>query len=181
MEDDMTVRHTAGAVLLAAGLLIQSPSAIVVAQSATAQARFEWGALGVVRGQALRASVSSVAGSETVRVSAALLDAQGRVLAQSVPVSIAPGAFRSFDFQRDALSAPGDPTTGRLQVRLSVLIEVDTARDPAAMFKVTTGLAPTLELVDSLSGKTSESGMIGDIRTVISAEAAFQSANKDFY
>ena len=177
----MTVRHTFGAALLAAGLLIQSPSAIVVAQSATTQARFEWGALGVVRGEMLRASVSSVAGSETVRVSAALLDAQGRVLAQSAPVSIAPGAFRSFDFQRDALPAAGEPTTGRLQVRLSVLIEVDIARDPAAMFRVTTGLAPTLELVDSLSGKTSESGMIGDIRTVISGEAALVSANKDFY
>jgi hypothetical protein len=177
----MTVRHTFAAALLAAGLLTQTPSGTVVAQSATTQARLEWGALGFVRGQTLRASVSHVAGGEIVRVSAALVDAQGRVLAQSVSTPLSPGAFRSFDFQREALAAAGDPSTGRLQVRVSVLIEVGTARDPEAMFKVSSGLAPTLELVDALSGRTTESGMIGDVRTVISGEAAFQSANQGFY
>jgi hypothetical protein len=177
----MTVLRTLAAGLLAAGLLIQAPSPVVMAQAATTQARFESGALGLVPNQMLRVSISSVAGGETVRASASLVDAQGRILAQSVPVSIGPGAFRSFDFRRESLTAAGEPSTGRLQVRLSILIDVDVARDPEAMFKLTRGLAPTLELIDTLTGKTAESGMIGDIRTVISAEAAMQDANKDFY
>jgi hypothetical protein len=176
----MTVPRTLAAALLAAGLLIQAPSPVVFAQAGTTQARFEWGSIGLVPNQTLRASIGSVAGSETVRASAALVDAQGRVLVQSVPVAIGPGAFRSFDFRREALPA-GEPSTGRLQVRLSVLIEVEVARDPEAMFKLTRGLAPTLELIDTPTGKTVESGMIGDIRTVISGEAAFQSANQGFY
>jgi hypothetical protein len=38
-----------------------------------------------------------------------------------------------------------------------------------AMLTLTRGLAPTLELIDAPSGRTSASGMIGDTRTIISA------------
>lgn len=167
----MTVPRTLAAALIAASLLIQTPSPVVLAQSAATRARFEWGAMGLAPGQTLRAAISNVAGGETIRASAVLLDAQGRVLAQSVQASIGPGAFRSFDFPREALAAAGEPTTGRLQVRLSVAIDAASARPSDAMLELTRGLAPTLELIDATTGRTAASGMIGDTRTVISAEA----------
>jgi hypothetical protein len=180
-EVHMTLQRVLGAALIAAGLLIQAPSQVAFAQAATvSDARFETSAMGFVRGQALRVTVSSVAVNETVKMSASLIDAQGRVLAQSPTVSIAPNTFRAIDFTRDSLGLAGEPGTGRLQVRLSLRIEVDTAREAAAMWKLSGGLVPNVELINAFSGQT-ESGMIGDIRTVISGEAHFQSANQDFF
>ncbi len=177
----MTLQRVLGAALIAAGLLIQAPSQVAWAQSATVnEAQFETSAMGFVRGQAFRATVSSVAVNETVRMSAALVDAQGRVLAQSPTVSIAPGTFRAIDFTRDSLGLAGEPGTGRLQVRVSLRIEVDTAREPVAMWKLTNGLVSNLELINAFNGQT-ESGMIGDIRTVISGQAAYASANAGLF
>jgi hypothetical protein len=173
----MTLQRVLGAALIAAGLLIQAPSQVAFAQTATvSDAQFETSAMGFVRGQAFRATLSSVAVNETVKMSAALVDAQGRVVAQSPTVSIAPGTFRAIDFTRDSLGLAGEPGTGRLQVRMSIRIEVDTAREAAAMWRLASGLVPNVELISTFSGQT-ESGTIGDIRTVISGSAAYASAN----
>lgn len=171
----MTFRHVALSLpLVLVGLLVPGtvPAAV---QADLAEARFEWGAVGFVRGQFLRASVSRLDSvpDEGVRIDAVLIDSEGRVLSQSQPLSIPAGGFRSFDFPRSAIGLPGDPSTGRLQVRLSVRLRSDQARDPAAFRRFLQTFAPTLELVETSTGRTSESGMIGDIRTVISAEAGW--------
>ncbi len=60
-----------------------------------------------------------------------LYDAQGNLLARSQEVEVPPGQFRTFDFNRDALSAAGEPGTGRLQVRADIgirLISLDGSK-----------------------------------------------------
>jgi hypothetical protein len=81
--------------------------------------------IGFVFGQTLRVTV---AGEEVValpddtivdivHVEVSLLDAQGRVIAQSDEIAIQSGESRSVDFKRDSIPLAGEPGTGRLQVR----------------------------------------------------------------
>jgi CubicO group peptidase (beta-lactamase class C family) len=71
---------------------------------------------------------------------------------------------------RRLLSPETTDALGRVQVRAELLISGPIG---AGAF------VPSLELVDERTGATS--GMIGDIRTVISGEAALQSAERGFY
>ena len=80
--------------------------------------------IGFVPGQTLRITVAHVSTESRqdqnppdVRVGVWLLDARGRVIAQSDEIAIPPGEFRSFDFNRDSIPLAGEPGTGRLQVR----------------------------------------------------------------
>lgn len=114
--------------------------------------------MGLTHGQTLRVTAVHRGGAprqwaRPVGARAKLYDANGILLAQSVEATIAAGAFHSFDFDRAALSPPGEPTSGRLQLRVRIeLVPEDPwfVRDPRA-----TGLLDaSLELIDNSTGGT---------------------------
>ena len=117
--------------------------------------------LGLAPGQTLRVNLGNLIESEgrgqhPVEVFARvhLSDAQGRVIAQSADVKIPLKQFRTFNFNRAALSFPGEPGTGRLQM----LVEVEVrSADPYAFVRDgrATGLLPeSLEIIDDSTGRT---------------------------
>jgi hypothetical protein len=85
-----------------------------------------------------------------------VFDKGGILLAQSVELVIPTGEFRSFDFNRDALSLPGEPGTNRAQVRIQPSVNSESE-----------WLSPVLasfEIVDNGTGKTvTLSGFHGDV------------------
>lgn len=75
-----------------------------------------------------------------------VFDNGGNLIAQSAELVIPPGEFRSFDFNRDALSLPGEPGTNRAQARIKPFFNFESER-----------LSPvlaSLEIVDNRTGKT---------------------------
>jgi hypothetical protein len=91
---------------------------------------------------------------QSVRARVSLYDANGALLAQSAEATIAPGEFHSFDFDRAEIPAAGEPTGGRLQMRMSLEA---SATDPSPSTqdpKATGPLATSLELIDTSTGKT---------------------------
>jgi hypothetical protein len=127
------------------------------------------GSVGIIAGQSIRVSVinPAPAGAPTplpVVARIRILDSNGNVLATSPQVTVGPGQTRTYVVRRSALSAPGEPGTGRLQLRAET--ELVVASQPAGDSQVVvTNATITTESTGA------ESGMIGDIRTVISAEA----------
>ena len=119
------------------------------------------GLIGLVSGQTLRVSAvypgdpaDSQRESARVRARVSLYDANGELLAQSAEAAIAPGEFRSFDFDRADIPASGEPTGGRLQMRVSLEVaptaNYSFAQDPRA-----TGLlATSLELIDNSTARS---------------------------
>ena len=73
----------------------------------------------------------------------------GRVLFASPYVRWPNGSSHVFEVGRDALSIPGEPGTGRVQVR--VQLEADPEAAPAADGRILQG---ALELIDAASGET---------------------------
>lgn len=127
------------------------------------------GTLGLVPGQTLRVSVSNPSPRGVPAPLAAVsrihvLDERGRPAATSPALEVAPGQTRTFSVTRESLAVPGDPATGRLLVRSEIYLSV--ASQPAGHSQE---LITTISLFDTATGN--ESGMIGDIRTVISGEA----------
>jgi hypothetical protein len=114
---------------------------------------------GIVPGQTLRASLfnplssGSEAGSDAQSKSFSghvkVFDASGNLIAQSADQTVGPGEFRYFDFNRDALPSPGEPGTGRLQVR--VVSEVRFARLNLVRFVIDPN---TYEVIDNSTGRT---------------------------
>jgi hypothetical protein len=124
------------------------------------------GSVGIVKHQSIRVSISSPApqGSPTpepVLATVHLLDTNGDDLAVSPTLTVGPGQTMTYVVSRAALSPPGDPGTGRLQVRAETYLEVPSQPPGQAQVVIT-----LTELVDEPTGK--HSGMIGDTRTVIS-------------
>lgn len=79
--------------------------------------------IGIVLGQTLSITLfkpNDPDSTEPTNVVAKLYDAGGRVIAQSGEVVIPAGQFRSIAFNRSSLNLPGEPGTGRLQVRMVV-------------------------------------------------------------
>ncbi len=118
--------------------------------------------MGFAPGQTLRVSLFNPpsSGSEAQRKPVGgrvkLFDSRGNLIAQSPDLVIPPGEFRPIEFNRYALPLPGEPGTGRLQVR--VRLEVATA-DPFSFTtdpKATGQLAASYELIDN-TGKTTAS------------------------
>lgn len=115
--------------------------------------------MGLTHGQTLRVTAVHRGGEPRQRhrpvvARAKLYDANGALLAESVEATLAAGTFHSFDFDRAALSPPGEPISGRLQLRVRVeLVPEDPhgfVRDPRA-----TGLLDaSLELIDNSTGGT---------------------------
>jgi hypothetical protein len=91
---------------------------------------------------------------QSVRARVKLYDANGALLAQSAEAAIAPGESLSFDFNRAALPAPGEPIGGRLQMLVSLEASASDpfyfTQDP----KASGLLATSLELIDNSTGRT---------------------------
>jgi hypothetical protein len=89
-----------------------------------------------------------------VRVGVWIFDARGRVIAQSVQAQIPRNEFRNFDFSRSALALPGEPGTGRLQVRARLVMQVAEPYHFTDDPKAIGSLVPSLEVIDDSTGKT---------------------------
>jgi hypothetical protein len=99
--------------------------------------------------------------NEPVIVRIQLLDAEGKVIAQSDEMRVEPGKFRFWDAPRELL--PAGESTGRIQVRPRILIttssfDVDRSRAP---------LAATVEIIDQGTGRTvsffAHDGFVGGV------------------
>jgi hypothetical protein len=108
--------------------------------------------MGIVPEQTLRVTLfypqssGSEAQSEPVGGRVKVFDRSGNLIAQSPELAIPPGEFRSFDFDRFALSLPGEPGTNRAQARIKPFYSFRSER-----------LSPVLasfEIVDNRTGKT---------------------------
>jgi hypothetical protein len=107
---------------------------------------------GIVPGQTLRVTLfnqpssESETQSEPVGGRVKVFDRSGNLIAQSPELAIPQGQFRSFDFDRFALSLPGEPGTNRAQARIKPFYNFKSER-----------LSPVLasfEIVDNRTGKT---------------------------
>jgi hypothetical protein len=126
------------------------------------------GSVGFVAGQSIRVSVSNPSphGSPAplpVRMTVRILDANGNALAVSPLMTVGPGQTKSYVVARASLPPQGEPGTGRLRMRAETYLEVPS--QPAGRSQVVIAVA---ELVEETTGK--HSGMIGDVRTVISGQ-----------
>lgn len=123
--------------------------------------------------QVVIANVSDpdASGGTDLIVQGRLLDASGVELARSERLSLPRGATFSWTIGRAALAGASRDARGRARVRAEV--EIVGARDVGAF-------VPSLELVNELTGEGS--GMVGDIRTIVSAEADFTGeSRKDYF
>ena len=89
-----------------------------------------------------------------LRARVRLFDANGGLLGQSGEATLVPNQIHSVDFDRADIAAVGEPSGGRLQIRVSVEVA------PTAPYSFTqdprpTGLFPiSLELIDNNTGNT---------------------------
>ena len=132
----------------------------------TLSINFEKPSFGMARGQTARFTVfnpvdtvdqqgcgehGTACADLTVSVVVAMIDQQGSRIAQSAEIEIPPGEFRSIDFNRDAFLLPGEPETGRLQIR--PVLRMAFARSALQGFDVPR-LMDSIEIVDNLTGRT---------------------------
>jgi uncharacterized protein YcfL len=120
--------------------------------------------VGIARGQTLRTTVANLVKLEgreqdPVEVSARVLlyDAQGVVIAQTEARTVPIDWMQTFDFNREAIPLPGEPGTGRLQVRavLKVRCTNVTRREAKTIAEKAAQLLPaSLELFDNTTGQT---------------------------
>jgi hypothetical protein len=90
---------------------------------------------------------------QSIRARVSLYDANGALLAQSAGATVAPGEFRSFDFDCAEIPESGEPIGGRLPMRVSLAATRDTSsliQDPEAAGP----LAASFELIDNSTGRT---------------------------
>ena len=117
---------------------------------------------GIVPGQTLRVSLfnplssASEAGSDAQSKSFSghvkVFDASGNLIAQSADLVVAPGELRYFDIIRHALPLPGEPGTGRLQVRMEARI---SRTNPVQLENaVEVFYRSSYEVIDNSTGRT---------------------------
>jgi hypothetical protein len=90
---------------------------------------------------------------QSVRARVSLYDSNGALLAQSAEATVAPGEFRSFDFDRAEIPTSGEPIGGRLSMRVSLA----ATRDPSSLIQdpgAAGPLAASFELIDNNTGRT---------------------------
>jgi hypothetical protein len=116
--------------------------------------------LGFVRGQTMRISVVNPDSQPQapdgrkfkMLVAPLILNAQGDVIAAGDEITLDPGEFHSFDFDRDQIALEGEPGTGRLQVRSQIRFRFFSIVDRT---RITPDEIPTsLELTDNSTGST---------------------------
>ncbi|HKQ72973.1 MAG TPA: hypothetical protein VJ810_04540 [Blastocatellia bacterium] len=118
--------------------------------------------MGPVPGQSFRVNLKHItpfgpeAESETrrnpVRARVKFFDGSGNPIAQSDELVIPQGEIRSADLNRDALSLPGEPGTGRLPARGTWTLIVQDASTNNA--REGGRIAASFELIDNSTGKT---------------------------
>ena len=113
--------------------------------------------IGFVRDESLRITVSDPTTDlpnqlmrEPARAQVTLFDRQGNHIAQSPEVSIPLDGFHSFDFSRNSILLPGEPSTGRLEVRPTIILQrLANPQLPVNPGPVRGGGANSIELIDS--------------------------------
>jgi hypothetical protein len=149
-----------------AGLAAVAWSPIVAAvQAATTAVVYPMPLLSVAATHVVQVVVANVSdpgdpGRTDLAVRGRLLDLSGIELARSESLTVPRGATFSWTIGRAALAVASRDARGRARVRTE--LEIVGTRDVGAF-------VPSLELVNELTGEAS--GMVGDVRTVISAEA----------
>jgi hypothetical protein len=150
-----------GVVLFALGALATEP--VVRAQdTAPTRDRYEFQSVGFIAGQTIRVSVARLAPppigdvsppqpdqpppvSDRVRIF--LLDASGERIADSGPMVWPPGPTRTFDVERARLDLAGEDGTGRLQVRVVVVVSNPSGFPPGPT-------RPGVEVIATRTGRT---------------------------
>jgi hypothetical protein len=122
----------------------------------------DMGCAGLLDGQTLRYTRANLNDPdpqkrlfEPMRIQVKLLAADGDVVAQDGAEAVGVGQFQSFDFNRNQLILPGEPGTGRLQLRLEVTV-IGRSKWPNLVLKQ--GIVETFndnaEIIDNSTGKT---------------------------
>jgi hypothetical protein len=113
------------------------------------------GTNGLGRGQTLRYTWVNLSDPdprrgefERLSLQVTLFTAEGRVIAQAEAPAVEAGKFQFFDFNRDEIKLPGEPDTGRLQVRLEAKV-IRTGN-----FIADVSYEHTVEIIDTLTGHT---------------------------
>ena len=117
--------------------------------------------VGVAFGQTLRSTWANTTPPdetqvfEPLRIAVRLLANDGSVLAQAAANAVGAGGFQSFDFARAGIAASGDPSTGRLQLRVEVTIvgrskylDIILKRGTSRLFH------HAVEVIDDVTGNT---------------------------
>jgi hypothetical protein len=137
-------------------------SLILSAVTIKAQTRIEDFANAVVTlstGQTLRISVTNTlpppATSDDGRkfkmlFAPTILDVDGQVIARSDEITLAPGEFHSFNFDRTDLPLAGEVGSGSLQLR----VEIQRRFPPGGVRVVYSDVHGVVELIDNLTGQT---------------------------
>ena len=112
--------------------------------------------MGIAPRQTLRATLFNPqsSGLDNVPLRVKLFDANGSLIAQSQDTVIPPGEFRSFDFNRDGLSLPGERGTGRLHVRARLEVSTDDPSSFTTDPEASRPLVASFELIDNSTGQT---------------------------
>lgn len=127
--------------------------------------------VGLIYGQTLRYTRAFITRPphnrefEPLRIRVRLLDADGSVIAQEEAAAVGAGQFQSFDFNRDLISLPGEPGTGRLQTRLEATLVVIQSRTGSVLEQsILQTFANAVEVIDNSSGRSTVrfSGPKGD-------------------
>jgi hypothetical protein len=108
--------------------------------------------LGIAPGETARISVTlrRLANPQQPPINARiqLLDTEGRVIAQSDEIKVDPGQIRFWDALRNLIPVSGEPGTGRLQLRIRMLVTTSSMDlDPES-------LMPSIEIIDGATGRT---------------------------
>jgi len=108
--------------------------------------------LGFAPGETARISVTlrrlANPGQPPINARIQLLDTEGRVIAQSDEIKVEPGQIRFWDANRNLIPVSGEPGTGRLQVRVRMLVTTSSMDlDPESVM-------PTIEIIDGATGRT---------------------------
>lgn len=173
-------RLAAAATALAAALILL-PATPTQAQGGGEEAKHGF-MIGLVPGQTLRVTIynpvqfglgdrSSEEGNVQPIVGAVaghvkVLDSARNQIVLTDEVMIPAGEFRSFDIKRNHINLAGEPRTGRLQVRVKVVIVSSSTTAPEQDEEPGAGDFPyTFELMDHRSGATFSFGD-GSVRFV---------------
>ena len=167
-----TALRIIGLALLAACLLTNAH-----AQSCCREWVFgvELPSVGIARGQTLRYTWSYIlrpprasGDLEPLRIRVRLLADDGSVIAQS-ETAIEPGDFRSLDFDRNQINLPGEPGTGRLQVRPDATVQV-RRRNLVTTQSIDLSFDSTVEVIDNATGRTTVS-LCGGVNEIILSDS----------
>lgn len=116
--------------------------------------------IGLARGQTLRYTWTNLNDPdpeqrefEPLRIQVRMLAADGTVVAQTAAAAVGAGQFQSFDFNREQINLPGEPGTGRLQVRLETTVEV-LRRNLVTTLSFDNFFDDSAEVIDALTGRT---------------------------